>query len=97
MEKKEPYFTKRKLSEKGENFAKLIFDEIFLMAAVQLAEWSLPTPEIRGSNPDIGNKILKRSYLSIAIQKKTKKRNKEWPNKKNFDEISLTLLIAQKN
>ena len=30
----------------------------------QLAEWSLPTPEIRGSNPNISNEIF-RTYLSV--------------------------------
>ena len=39
------------------------------VVVAQLAEQSLPTPEIRGSNPDIGNKIFERNYLSIAIQK----------------------------
>ena len=49
------------------------------MVVAQLAERSLPTPptpEIRGSNPDIGNKIFKRNYLSIAIQKKKKIKKK---------------------
>ena len=44
------------------------------MVVAQLAEWSLPTPEIRGSNP-ISRKnrfVIERNYLSIATQKRRK-------------------------
>ena len=34
------------------------------MVVAQLAEWSLPTPEIRGLNPNIVN-VLFRTYLSV--------------------------------
>ena len=34
----------------------------------------VPTPEIGGSNPDIGNEIFESNYMSIAIQNR---RNKE--------------------
>ena len=43
------------------------------VVVAQLAERSLPTQEIRGSNPDIGNiSNFKHIYLSIAIQKRRK-------------------------
>ena len=44
------------------------------VVVVQLAERSLPTPEIRGSNPNIGNDkfVFERNYLSIATQKRQK-------------------------
>ena len=42
------------------------------VVVAQLAERSLPTLEIRGSNPDMGNKIFKHKNLSIAIQKRQK-------------------------
>ena len=45
------------------------------VVVAQLAERSLPTPEIRGLNPDIGN-ILNIFYLSIAIQKRRKIKKK---------------------
>ena len=32
---------------------------VFTVVVAQLAERSLPTPDIRGSNPDIDNKIFK--------------------------------------
>ena len=59
----------------------LFIDEIILfnncgsraVVVAQLAERSLPTPEICGSNPDISKNIFERNYLSIAIQKKRRK------------------------
>ena len=36
-------------------------------AVAKFAERSLRTPEVRGSNPDIGNKIFECNYLSIVI------------------------------
>ena len=45
---------------------------VWVVVVAQLAERLLPTPEIRGSNPDIGNKIFESHYLSIAIQKRRK-------------------------
>ena len=42
------------------------------MAVAQLADRSLPTTKIRSLNPDIGNKIYERNYMSIAIQKRQK-------------------------
>ena len=51
----------------------------FLAVVVaQLAEWSLPTPEIRGLNPDITNEIL-RSYLSVNCYPDKTKINKKKP------------------
>ena len=42
------------------------------VVVVQLAERSLPTPEIRSSNPDIGNEIYQ-TYLSVnCYHEKTK-------------------------
>ena len=41
---------------------------VWTMVVAQLAERSLPKPEIPSSNPDNGNKIFERNYLSIAIQ-----------------------------
>ena len=38
----------------------------------QLAERSLPTPEICGSDTDIGKENFLNAYLSIAIQKRQK-------------------------
>ena len=52
------------------------------MVGVQLAERSLPIPEIRGSNPDIGNEIIKRDHMSIAIQKRRNKKERKGPFKK---------------
>ena len=74
------------------------------MVVAQMAERTLPTPEIRGLNPNIGNKIFKRNYLSIAIQKRQKqrKRGREWPNLKKHNmetikhESSLSKTIAEK-
>ena len=41
------------------------------VVVAQLAERSLPTPEICGSNPNIGKHkfVFKRNYLSIATKK----------------------------
>ena len=32
------------------------------VVVTQLIEWSLPTPEVRGSNPVISNKIIMNVY-----------------------------------
>ena len=42
------------------------------VVVAQLAERSLPTPEIRGSNPNIDNNkfVFERNHLSIATQKR---------------------------
>ena len=44
------------------------------MVVAQLAEWSLPTPEIRGLNPNSCKNrfVIERNYLSIATQKRRK-------------------------
>ena len=44
------------------------------MVVAQLAEQSLPTPDIRGSNPDIGKKSL--SIITCQLQSR-KDENKE--------------------
>ena len=52
----------------------------------QLVEWSLPTPEIRGSNPEISQIYL----LFVHLNRKYKNKNKmawnslEWPIYKNL-------------
>ena len=51
---------------------KELLHETRAVVVAQLAEQSLPTPEIRGLNPNMGNKIFKRNYLSIATQKRLK-------------------------
>ena len=43
----------------------------------QLVEWSLPTQEIRGLNPDIG-KLLYRTFVSVNCIEKTKIKKKGW-------------------
>ena len=47
------------------------------LVVAQLTEGLLPTPEIRGLSPNIGNKIFEQNYLSIAIRKKTKIKTKK--------------------
>ena len=50
------------------------------MVVAQLAERLFPTPEICGSNPDIGNEIF-RTYLSVNCDpEKTKNKEKEAEN-----------------
>ena len=47
------------------------------VVVAQLTEWSLPTPEIRSSNPDIGNEIFQ-TYLSVnCYSEKTKIKKKK--------------------
>ena len=48
------------------------------MVVAQLAEWSLPIPEVRGLNPVIG-KILYWTYLLLTVEK-TKIKKKEAVN-----------------
>ena len=40
----------------------------------QLVEWSLPTPEIRSSNPDISNFIYYQLYKNCVEKTKIKKK-----------------------
>ena len=47
--------------------------------AAQLAEQSLLTPEIRGSNPDIGNKLF-RMYICQLLSRKDVNKEKEAGN-----------------
>ena len=45
----------------------------------QLAEWLLPTPEVRGSNPVIGKMYIKHCLLSTGLKRqKCRKRGREW-------------------
>ena len=46
---------------------------LWTVVVAQLAERSLPTPEICSSNPDISHKIFDRNYLATEIQKRWKK------------------------
>ena len=48
------------------------------VAVAQLVQWSLPTPEVRGSNPVMGKKIIE-CLLSTEL-KKTKVKKKETGN-----------------
>ena len=43
----------------------------------QLAEWLLPIPEVRGSNPVI-SKILQWTYLLISVEKPNKEKEAEY-------------------
>ena len=47
------------------------------MVVAQLAEWSPPTPVIRGSNPNIGKKYICQLY---SEKKKIKKKSPGWAN-----------------
>ena len=45
----------------------------------QLAEWLLPTPEVRGSNPVIGKMYIGHCLLSTVLKRqKCRKRGREW-------------------
>ena len=49
------------------------------LVAAQLAEWSLPKPEVRGSNPDI-SKILLWTKILVTVEKtKIMKKGRERP------------------
>ena len=51
---------------------------------LQLAERSLPIPEVRGSNPDIDKKLLN-IYCQLCWKDENKrKRGQEWPIFKSF-------------
>ena len=49
-----------------------------VVVVAQLVERSLPTPEIHGSNPNIG-KILSTNYTLNEKRRKWEKRGTEWP------------------
>ena len=51
--------------------------------AAQLAEWSLPTSEIRGPQPRIGKKLFE-SISPITIKERRKHRGRDWVDQKNF-------------
>ena len=53
------------------------------MVVAQLAERSLPTPEIRSLNPDIGNVYIE-TYLSVNCYPKKTKIKKERPGMAHF-------------
>ena len=46
------------------------------MVVAQLVEWSLPIPEIRGSNPDI-DKIYIEHLFTVSCAEKTKIKKKK--------------------
>ena len=53
------------------------------MVVAQLKEWSLPTPEVRGSNPVINKILIEHLCTGNGMEKtKLKKRGQEWPIKK---------------
>ena len=53
------------------------------VVVAQLAERSVPTPEIRGSNPNIGNKLFRICQLQLRKdENKIKKTGRGWPIKK---------------
>ena len=56
------------------------------MAAAQLVEWLLLTPEIRGSNPVIGKFYLQ----SVLKRRKKKKEAGNCPFKKHFVHFAKT-------
>ena len=64
------------------------------VVVAQLAERSLPIPEIRGSNPNITSDkfVFEQNYLSIATQKRQiqRKIGREWPVfiKKYYDSLN---------
>ena len=74
------------------------------MVVAELAEWSLPTPEINGSNPNIVNEIFG-SYLSVICYPKKMKIKKKRSRMANFKKLaqnsyihlfrSLTRCVAQ--
>ena len=43
------------------------------VVVAQLAEWSLPTPEVRNSNPVIGNFFLNQYFLLTVCRKDGRK------------------------
>ena len=47
----------------------------YAVVVVQLVEWSLPTPEVCGSNHAMG-KLLCRAFVIYQLIKKTKKRKR---------------------
>ena len=49
------------------------------VVVAQLAERSLPTPEIRGLNTDIGNELF-RMYICQLLSRKDKNKEKEAGN-----------------
>ena len=50
------------------------------MVVAQLANRSLLTPEVRGSNPDIGKVFIEYYLLSTVLKRrKQRKRGQEWP------------------
>ena len=45
-----------------------------------LVEWSIPIPEVRGSNPVIGKKLILNIYCQLYWKDENKaKRDREWP------------------
>ena len=74
------------------------FKDNWAVVVAQLAEWSLPTPEIRGSNPDISNKNFKSVNCYPEKSKIKKKRpgmaqfNKKF--KDNFSQFCRSLKKA---
>ena len=50
------------------------------VVVAQLAERSLPTPEIRDSNPDIGNEIFIDVFICQLLYRKDENKEKEAGN-----------------
>ena len=50
----------------------------YAVVVVQLVEWSLPTPEVCGSNHAMG-KLLCRAFVIYQLIEKTKKRKRKRP------------------
>ena len=49
------------------------------VVVAQLAVWSLPTPEVCGSNPVLGIEHLPFYLLSTVLKRQKKKSGREWP------------------
>ena len=54
------------------------------VVVAQLAEWSLLTPEIRGSNPSNDKFVFKHNYLSIGTRQRQIYRNRGQFIKKSY-------------
>ena len=68
------------------------------MVVAQFAEWSLPNPEVRGSNPVIGKKIYWTFTFNCVEKTKKKKEAGNCPFYKNinWEEIGTAMMNKQR-
>ena len=62
------------------------------MALAQLVEWSLPTPEIRGSNPVIGKITNYRLYIK-KLKRKDENEDKKRPGLAQFKNKHFAIFV----